>query len=366
MKKVLILAALVLCIAPHFTLHGQALTVAEEKKGADGILEDFYGIVPQESGVLDGDTIDAVGFEAIFEAIALSLSGEGGRAFSFFAFTFGLAVICAAAGTADVGGAFGSSNASVEMAVSVVCSLGLFRRLYEVCITVRESLVSVADFFSALIPIMTGISVSAGEVTLASKQAVNMSITLAIVGKLAVSVLMPLSLALFALSVVGSLGGVGTSLAKGIKGIFTWGMGIISAVCTAAVAIQSLVASAADSAALRAARYAASGLIPVVGSTVSSALSTLVGGLTFVKSSVGALSVAVIVSLVVAPLVSLLLYRLALSVCIVFLDFTDNAGGIRCFSAFRSALDALTAVYTMSTLVCIVEVVIFMKSGVSV
>ena len=334
---------------------------------AEGLLRDFYSVIPEESGVGGKDAVDAVGFEAILEAIVLAASGEGGRAFSFFAIALAFAVITAVSGMIDSGGVLGGSSSSSEMAVSVICSLGLFRRLYEVCLTVKESLISVADFFSALIPIMTGLCVSAGEVTLASKQAVNMSVTLAVVGKLAVSLLMPFSLALFALAVVGSLGGAGTaSLAKGIKGVFMWGMGIISAVCTGAVAIQSLVASAADSAALRAARYAASGLIPVVGSTVSSALSTLVGGLTFVKSSVGALSVAGIVSLVIAPLVSLLLYRLALSVCIVFLDFTDNSGGVRCFSAFRSALDALTAVYTMSTLVCIVQVVIFMKSGVSV
>ena len=367
MRRVLLLFLMLALILPILALRSNALDPCSEKSESDRILEEFYDILPEGAPTSSGEVIDAVGIERVFETILLSLSGEGGRAFSFFLFAFGFAVILAVSGAMDTGGVLGISERGCEMALSVICSLGLLRRLYAVCLTVKESLCSVVDFFSLLIPIMTALSTASGEVVTASRQAVNMSITMGIVGRLSVSVLMPFSLLLFSLAVIGAVGDGGTaSLAKGIKGFFMWGMGIISAISTAAVAMQSLVASAADSAALRAARYAASGLIPVVGSTVSSALSTLAGGLAFVKSSVGALSVTVIISLVIAPLLSLLFYRLALSVCIIFLDFADNAGGVRCFSAFRSALDALTAVYTLSTLVLIVQVVIFMKSGVSI
>ena len=151
-----------------------------------------------------------------------------------------------------------------------------------------------------------------------------------------------------------------------MKSFFSWGIGILCAVSTAALAIQSVVASAKDSASLRAARYAASGLIPIVGSTVASALSTLAGGLAYAKSTVGATSIAVILTLALVPLASLLMYRLALSLVITFLNFADCSGGVRCFSAFRSALDSLTAIYSLSMIVCILEIVIFMKSGVSV
>lgn len=366
MKKVLV--AVLFCVFgfSFFTVKSYALDPCSEKSTSDEILSDFYSIIPENATLTEDDPVDAVGFEAILESVLLALSGEGGKALAFFLFAFGFALVSATAGMMDGTDILGISKGGCEMAVSVICSLGLFKRLYGVCLTVKESLISVSDFFSALIPVMTAVSTASGEVVTASRQAFNMSVTMGVVGRLSVAVLMPLSLALFSLAVIGSVGDGGTaSLAKGIKGMFMWGMGIVSAICTAAVAMQSLVASAKDSAALRAARYAASGLIPVVGSTVSSALSTLAGGLAFVKSSVGALSVAVIVSLVVAPLVSLLLYRLALSVCIVFLNFADNTGGVRCFSAFRSALDAITAVYTLSTLVCVVEILIFMKSGVS-
>ncbi|MBQ9733923.1 MAG: hypothetical protein IJV74_06790, partial [Clostridia bacterium] len=82
-------------------------------------------------------------------------------------------------------------------------------------------------------------------------------------------------------------------------------------------------------------------------------------------SSVGSASVVMSLILSLAPLVSILLYRLAFSICIIFLEFSGSSGGVRCFSAFKSALDALIAVYSMSTLVCIVELVVFVRGGVS-
>ena len=114
---------------------------------------------------------------------------------------------------------------------------------------------------------------------------------------------------------------------------------------------------------VEAGQYAASGMIPIVGNTVASTLATLAGGLALVKSTVGVGAIAVIISLALAPLVSLLLYRLAFTVAIVFLELFGSCDGVRSFSAFRSALDALSAVYSVSVVVCIIEIVIFLKSG---
>jgi stage III sporulation protein AE len=144
-----------------------------------------------------------------------------------------------------------------------------------------------------------------------------------------------------------------------------WCIGIVSTSLAAIVSIQSVVASAHDSALLRAARYAASGAIPIVGTTVASALGTLGGGLAFVKSSIGAASIAVVLLIALSPLLTLLLYRLSFSFCSLLLEFCATPEGVRCFSAFKSALDVLIAVYSASVLVCVVQLVVFLKGGVA-
>lgn len=339
-----------------------SLTASAEEGTTDKILNDFSAVIPDGVDItLDGDTVSEIGFEAILKEIIAAVKGEGGRTLGFLLMLLGFSILIALAEAAPIDDA--ALRSGVGTAIFTIAALSVFASLYEVCESVRVSLLSVVDFFASVIPIFTVISVSSGAITTAAAQSANMNITLAMLEKFCTGALLPCVFAIFALSLVGSGDGSGANVARGVKSVFMWGVGIISTVLAATVAMQSVVASAADNAALRAARYAASGMIPIVGSTVASALATLGGGLAFIKSSVGASAVAVILVLSLSPLISLLLYRLAFSVSVIFLEFVGSAAGVRCFGAFRSALDALIAVYSISTLVCIVEVVVFVKGG---
>ena len=107
-------------------------------------------------------------------------------------------------------------------------------------------------------------------------------------------------------------------------------------------------------------------MIPVVGSTVSSALAALAGSISYVKTTVGVSAVLVIITLAVSPLINILFHRLSFSLTISFLELMNASGGVRVFSAFRSAIDALLSVYVVSVIIYISEIVVFMKCGVSV
>lgn len=337
---------------------------AQSQEITDGILEEFSQIIPQESEVkVDDSLLQGIGFEALLGDILSVVSGEWGSVASFFLMLMGFAVITAVADGAWISDT-PQLRRNVSAAVAAIASVSIFSSLDSVINTVREGFGSVLDFFSLLIPIFTATSASSGAVGCATVQATNMSITLAVLEKICTGALLPLVFALFSLALATSFGDGGiASVARGVKSAFMWVSGIVCTVLVAAMALQSLLASANDTAALRAAKYAASGMIPIVGNTVASALSTLAGGLALVKSTVGVGAIAVIISIALAPLVSLLLYRLAFSVAIIFLEFFGSEGGARCFSAFRTALDALSAVYSVSVIVCIIEIVIFLKSG---
>ena len=362
MKKKKILGALsaFIIFAALFALFSVSACASD----SDGLLDEFYELIPSESGVSEGgDLISEIGFDAIVSDIFSALSGEGGSVISFFLLLMGFAVIMAASGNLYSDDKL-SLKRNTEVAVSAIASVSIFSALLGVVTAVRDSLISVVDFFSSVIPVLTAISLSGASPATAGVQAVNMNITLAIVEKFCTGWMLPLVFALFSLALAASVGESGIArVAKGVKNVFGWGIGIACAILAAAVAMQSVVASASDSASLRAARYAASGMIPIVGATVSSALATLGGGLAFIKSTVGVTSIVVIVSLALMPLVSLLLYRLAFSGAVLFLDFAGSEGGVRCYSAFKSALDALIAVYSMSVIICIIELVIFIKGG---
>lgn len=130
--------------------------------------------------------------------------------------------------------------------------------------------------------------------------------------------------------------------------------------------MQSTVAAGTDSVAIRSARYAVSSAIPIVGSAVSGAFGIMAGGVTYARGVVGGGAIAVVLSLVLAPLVTLLAYRLCLRVGVGFCSWCSLDGCEGVFTAFSGALDTLVAVYSLTSVVYIVELVAFLKGGVEI
>lgn len=365
------LISLFLTVLLLFILSFSALakegTQTQKEDLPEDLIEEFSALIVQESGISleENDLISSFGFGSILKCISDAITGSKGEITSFFLTVMGFAILCAVSDGASFLGS--GDERSLSAAVLTVMSAAIYPSLYSLFSSVGKSLETLSSFFGAAMPIMSAISAASGSVKTAAVQAANMNIVLGIVGALATDILLPLSFAILALALVSSFGEAGTlRTAKSIRNIFTFGLGIVTAVSSAAISLQTVIASASDSASLRAARYAAGGLIPVVGSSVSSAISTLAGGLAYAKSTVGAAAIAAIFALVSAPLVLLLLYRLIFSIGQTVLEYLDINAAVRCFSAYKAALDAVISVYVMSTIVCIIQVIVFMKGGAAV
>lgn len=364
-KRTALFAALLFCVIFLIPIPSYAYDCSDE---VDSIWNDFWEVIPEEieKPSSQEEMISGVGIDALLSEIVSAISGEGGRGAAFFAMIFGIAMLLAVSETA-----FPIENPAfskqVSAGVAMISSVLIFKEIGPLCMAVKESLLLLTDFFSSLIPIFTAILTAGGNVNSAHVQALNMNITLSLIAKVSTSFLLPLCFALFSLALASSIdGGAVSSVAKGVKGAFMWLLGISTTVILAAVSMQSMISGAADSAYLRAAKYAASGMIPVVGSTVSSALATLSGGLSYVRSAVGISSVFIIISVSLSPLINLLLRRFAFSVSMSLLEYMGSVGGVRVFSAFRAALDALISVYVISVIVYISEIIVFIKCGVEV
>ena len=365
MKKILTLGIIIIALVPLFSIGTMAF---DGEALEDEYWLDFLDAVPEgvESPKNEDELLSGVGFDSLVAEIMGAVKLGTGSAISLFIMLFGIAVIVAVSESAPP---FEnpSLNRHTAAGITVIAAILIFGKIGPICFSVREGLEELSAFFSALIPVLTGVMTAGGNISSAAAQSLNMNITLAAVSYVSTELLLPLSFALFSLAMASSLdmGSVG-AVAKSVKSLFMWILGIGSTVLIASITMQSVVAGAKDSAYLRAARYAASGMIPVVGSTVSSALAALSGGLSYVKTTVGMSAVLVIIILAVSPLVNILLHRLAFSLSISFLELMNAGGGVRIYSAFRSAIDALLSVYVVSVIVYITEIVVFMKCGVSI
>lgn len=354
------------------------VAAAEEREegdaqvGKDAFLEELRTLLPEgfSPDVTDADALgEAVGVRALFSFLLGEVRGSGDEVLSFFFLLMGASLFFSLAGALRAG-AGGTLGEICETALAAVLSLALFERMHALLEETAEGLSGAGRFFGGILPLLTGITAAGGGGTTAASQAMTMEMTLSVLTALTDGVLLPLAMTLFALGLLGAIGGEGGGALVGMTGsvrrLFLWLVGVVTAVLAAALAMQSVISSAADSAAMRAARFAAADLLPLVGGAVSGALSAAASGLLYVKSIVGISSVAALLFLSLPVLVRLLLYRAAFGVAIGFLSCTGAKAGERTLSAFRAALDTLIALSALSLLLYIFGIVCFMKCGVAV
>ena len=327
-------------------------------------LDRFSEILPEGyEGLADGgeELTDAVGFDAVLSEIGAALSDRRGEIAAFFLLLLGSAVLVSLASVFE-----GPLAKYTAAGVGAICSVTVFMRLYSVFYETVGALEKMSAFFSAAVPIVLAVTAASGGAATAAVGGVGMSVTLSILGGVGGAVFGAVAGFSFALALFSSLGGEGlASVSRGVRSFFTWALGIVTAILAGTLALQTVIASARDSIAMRTARYMATGIIPVVGGVVSGSLGTLLSGLSYVKSIIGVGAVAVIVSTAIAPLLTLLLYRLALSSSVVLLDFMGVGGGREPFVSFRSALDSLIVGYSLSALIYIYELILFVRGGAS-
>jgi stage III sporulation protein AE len=134
----------------------------------------------------------------------------------------------------------------------------------------------------------------------------------------------------------------------------------------ATFSLQSTLSVSADSVAIRGARYAVSNAIPIVGGTVSGALGLVAGGIQYARGVVGAGAIAVVLSLILAPLVTLISYRLCLKLGVELCSCCSLDVCANLLTSFFGALDVLIATYSLTAVIYIVELLSFLKGGVGI
>lgn len=334
-----------------------------ELDGVESFARDFEGIVPDSVGEKIGEfSEESIGFPSLLGEILCAFRENGGAFLSFFLFVLG-AVMLAAVSSFSAG----KMKRSAECAISAVLALCLFTRIRPAVELMNDGVGGVLNFCTSFVPIITGVVAYGGSTASAAVGAAGANMTLFVMGAFVLPILNGCVSLIFALGLVGTAEGTGISgLSKRVKSFFLWVVGIASTLLLSSLALQSAISSSADNALLRAARYAATGTIPIVGGSVSSAMGALVTGVGYIKDTLGAAAVTVIIFTAISPLITLIIYRFIISVGEGMLEFlgADFAG--RIFSSFKAALDTLIAVVALGITVLIIEIAILVKSGATV
>ena len=326
----------------------------------DGVIDEFKAELPggYEEYADPQEALTSLGVKHILEGAADVISQNGSEIIGFLLCLIGVSLLASL--TSLMRSEIGTFS---SRAVGVISAALLFDRLLFLVRGSVEALDEIGSFFSLIVPVCLGVNSLGASPTTATAQALGMGVTLSIYSYVSSHLVLPLMSVVFVTSAVSSVDAVFGKISKGIRSTFIWVMGIFTAIVGATFSLQSVISSGADNAAVRSARYAISGTIPIVGGAVSGALGVLLGGIGYARTVVGGGAIAVIVAMLTAPLVTLLLYRIALKLGAFLSSVICQDGASDIISSFAGAIDVLIAAYTLTSLVYIVELVAFLKGG---
>ena len=337
-------------------------TYTATEENIDGILKDFENALPDGIENIDdiNEAAEAVGLKRILNGILNTVKGKSGELSDFLLLLMGIGIFSTLASLSNT-----ELGRLASRAVGIVSSALLFERLLSLVTGAVRSLEEIGGFFEAVIPISLAVNSLGTSPTTATTQAVGMGLTLGIYSYFVKNIVLPVVCAIFVASAASAVDPMFSGIAKGVKGIFLWILGILTALVGATFTLQSVIAASADTAMIRSARYAISGTIPIVGNAVSGALGVIAGGISYARGMIGGGAIAVIVALMISPLLTLLLYRVCIKAGVLFSSFCSLDGCSGVMMSFLGAFDALIATYALTSVIYIVELVAFMKGGAS-
>ncbi len=340
----------------------QADESKEIKAEIDKILENFKDILPSGAEELSSleEINDRMGFKFLFENIVSSIKGGRAEFFSFFLMLFGSSMLIAFISQHE-----GELSRLTVSAVSIISSSIVLSAIFGIAKELSGSLDDINTFFAASIPICTSVNLMGLSSATASVQAIGMNTALGIVTAITGEALFPFVGLVLLLSSLGAFGGPITNAASRVKKAFMTVCGLLTLSVSLLFSLQNLISASLDNAAIKTAKYALSGMIPIVGGTVSGTLSTLTGAVGYVKGIVGGGAIAAVISVLLSPLVTLLLYRFCFTLAGFFSGFASDDGE-RFVASLSGGFDMLIAVYALSAAVYVFQFAMFLKGGVSI
>lgn len=240
----------------------------------------------------------------------------------------------------SVCGCFIQQDEKQRQILNVVCGSFLVITIFSsafVCIRAGTGALSAcATFEKAMIPVLAGIVTASGNPTLAFSVQGTAFAAAQIIESLSENFILPLTGAVGALGMMGSMTtsvNLG-AIAELIKKTSTTVLASAASLFTGFLTMKSVVAGAADRIASRGIRLAAGTFIPVIGGALGEAYSSVMSSLSLVRSAVGVYAI-VAFSLICLPAVAeLLLWSFSMRLASTF---SDLLGGGMCSGILKSA-----------------------------
>ena len=138
-------------------------------------------------------------------------------------------------------------------------------------------------------------------------------------------------------------------------------LGLVSSVFASLLSVKGIFASATDSVAAKGIRFTIGSLIPVIGSAISEAYSTLIGSLGILKNSVAIIGIFAVILLNTPVVAELLIFNIFLNTLSFISELYDCGGLSDTLKAFACGIKIINLAVIFEAFILIISTAIMMS-----
>lgn len=263
------------------------------------------------------------------------------------------------------------SSGELSYVLGIVGTLSVVGVIYEqvsaALTTVCSMLGELCAFMIAYIPVFVSLLTSGGYALSASGYYIVLMGICEAITIISERLIVPLCSVVLAVSIAESLCPIySSSISSMMKRFIQWSLGIGSTIFVGVLSIRSIIASAADTVTVRAAKFTVSSFVPVIGGAVSDAYTTVSGSIALIRSAAGGFGVVVIILTVIRPIAAVITMSAAVRLASACADILGQKSISRLLSGVGDVFSIILTIALLMSLIFIIATAIMMLTCMNV
>ena len=265
----------------------------------------------------------------------------------------------AALGEESVGSVAGGKNAAVDFAVALAVSGVAVSDVNSLLNIGTASIASISSFSGVLLPAVAALTAATGAITGAGVRQMAAVLFSSLLIKLIHGVLIPLICGYIALNIAHAA--AGNPGLKRLAALFKWiivtMLTVMLMVYVGYLTLSGVVSASTDAAAVKAAKFAISSAVPVVGGILADASESVLAASGILRSSVGVFGMISVLGICLVPFLRLGIYYLAYKAAAALSAMLGNSAAANLIESLSGAFGMILAMVGACALMLLISLV---------
>ena len=283
---------------------------------------------------------DPITFDKVLKALFTYSMKEVAASLKFMAILIVIAIVCAL--LTNLESAF--SNDSVTNIAFFACYAILIiimaKSFYVGVDIARTTIMKLSEFMMALMPVLLMLLASVGGVTEAVTVDPIIVGVIAVSSKIFIGIIIPIICMSFVMQFVSNVSSEYkiNKLSKLFNQVALWGQGIILTVFIGIITIRGISSKTMDVVAVKTSKFVVDNFVPIVGKSLSDAVSTVAGYSLLLKSALSSIGLIIILIILAYPVIKILMMVLIYKLTAALIEPISDSRLVKCIGAAGDSL----------------------------